>query len=142
MLVVLFFVKQKTAYEMRISDWSSDVFSSDLQSFNIVGFIPVPGQAVVVPDRLLLAPGLGLLQSTEALRIHEIVVAPDERRGGLPLAEMLARAQRGVNVIARAGFFEREARLTKLNVVDTSALVFSGRFDRSFPRNLSTRVFV
>src|SRR3546814_5877929 len=26
------FVKQKTAYEMRISDWSSDVCSSDLQS--------------------------------------------------------------------------------------------------------------
>src|SRR3546814_9753908 len=29
-MVVLFFVKQKTAYEMRISDWSSDVCSSDL----------------------------------------------------------------------------------------------------------------
>src|SRR3546814_3161951 len=29
LLVVLFF-KQKTAYEMRISDWSSDVCSSDL----------------------------------------------------------------------------------------------------------------
>src|SRR3546814_12644457 len=29
-----FFFKQKTAYEMRISDWSSDVCSSDL---NIVG---------------------------------------------------------------------------------------------------------
>src|SRR3546814_10544612 len=28
--VVLFFFKQKTAYEMRISDWSSDVCSSDL----------------------------------------------------------------------------------------------------------------
>src|SRR3546814_3664309 len=26
----LFFVKQKTSYEMRISDWSSDVCSSDL----------------------------------------------------------------------------------------------------------------
>src|SRR3546814_14768112 len=26
----VFFVKQKTAYEMRISDWSSDVCSSDL----------------------------------------------------------------------------------------------------------------
>src|SRR3546814_17403837 len=26
----MFFVKQKTAYEMRISDWSSDVCSSDL----------------------------------------------------------------------------------------------------------------
>src|SRR3546814_6597526 len=30
LLLVLFFFKQKTAYEMRISDWSSDVCSSDL----------------------------------------------------------------------------------------------------------------
>src|SRR3546814_10301934 len=29
-LVFIFFFKQKTAYEMRISDWSSDVCSSDL----------------------------------------------------------------------------------------------------------------
>src|SRR3546814_7523954 len=29
-IFVFFFVKQKTAYEMRISDWSSDVCSSDL----------------------------------------------------------------------------------------------------------------
>src|SRR3546814_7329501 len=30
MCVLLFFFKQKTAYEMRMSDWSSDVCSSDL----------------------------------------------------------------------------------------------------------------
>src|SRR3546814_2839878 len=30
--VIFFFFKQKTAYEMRISDWSSDVCSSDLSS--------------------------------------------------------------------------------------------------------------
>src|SRR3546814_15444996 len=29
-ILVVFFFKQKTAYEMRISDWSSDVCSSDL----------------------------------------------------------------------------------------------------------------
>src|SRR3546814_7675193 len=29
-IVLVFFFKQKTAYEMRISDWSSDVCSSDL----------------------------------------------------------------------------------------------------------------
>src|SRR3546814_6919709 len=29
---VFFFFKQKTAYEMRISDWSSDVCSSDLRN--------------------------------------------------------------------------------------------------------------
>src|SRR3546814_1442970 len=30
MVCVVFFFKQKTAYEVRISDWSSDVCSSDL----------------------------------------------------------------------------------------------------------------
>src|SRR3546814_4462312 len=32
---VFFFFKQKTAYEMRISDWSSDVCSSDLLDMQI-----------------------------------------------------------------------------------------------------------
>src|SRR3546814_9783494 len=37
-LYICFFVKQKTAYEMRISDWSSDVCSSDLCcQFNLFG---------------------------------------------------------------------------------------------------------
>src|SRR3546814_5511300 len=31
LFVLFFFFKQKTAYEMRISDWSSDVCSSDLR---------------------------------------------------------------------------------------------------------------
>src|SRR3546814_13825707 len=31
--VFFFFFKQKTAYEMRISDWSSDVCSSDLERY-------------------------------------------------------------------------------------------------------------
>src|SRR3546814_6154527 len=31
-MTILFFFKQKTAYEMRISDWSSDVCSSDLDT--------------------------------------------------------------------------------------------------------------
>src|SRR3546814_6816622 len=38
-----FFFKQKTAYEMRISDWSSDVCSSDLGA--------VPGHDRIVADR-------------------------------------------------------------------------------------------
>src|SRR3546814_8127604 len=35
----MFFFKQKTAYELRISDWSSDVCSSDLKA---LGKVPTP----------------------------------------------------------------------------------------------------
>src|SRR3546814_9415582 len=42
-LCLFFFFKQKTAYEMRISDWSSDVCSSDLTNkLNLHGFIRLP----------------------------------------------------------------------------------------------------
>src|SRR3546814_10084500 len=33
--IFVFFFKQKTAYEVRISDWSSDVCSSDLPPLNL-----------------------------------------------------------------------------------------------------------
>src|SRR3546814_2449253 len=35
LFVFFFFFKQKTAYEMRISDWSSDVCSSDLEALDL-----------------------------------------------------------------------------------------------------------
>src|SRR3546814_3944928 len=35
-IFMFFFFKQKTAYEMRISDWSSDVCSSDLRTMRIM----------------------------------------------------------------------------------------------------------
>src|SRR3546814_7916724 len=40
--VVVFFFKQKTAYEMRISDWSSDVCSSDLSTTPAPSGLPYP----------------------------------------------------------------------------------------------------
>src|SRR3546814_9749755 len=36
-ILCFFFFKQKTAYEMRISDWSSDVCSSDLDEADAAG---------------------------------------------------------------------------------------------------------
>src|SRR3546814_13309755 len=55
---VFFFFKQKTAYEMRISDWSSDVCSSDLLTMllTLVFLIPVsiPGVSTVFGAAILL----------------------------------------------------------------------------------------
>src|SRR3546814_10596084 len=51
MIVYVFFFKQKTAYEVRISDWSSDVCSSDL----IKARLPRYGRSGA---DLLVMPGL------------------------------------------------------------------------------------
>ncbi len=114
---------------------------SDRQAFTVVGFLPVPGHAVHVDEALLLQSDCGLPELAELLGIHEIVVAPDERRGGLPMEEMLTCAQRGIAVTDLASFFEREAGIIKLSVIEPSSLVFSGGFDHSLPRRLSKRAF-
>src|SRR3546814_5400170 len=54
-LLYFCFFKQKTAYEMRISDWSSDVCSSDLQ----VADLPAPGIQARKERHRLFSIGLG-----------------------------------------------------------------------------------
>src|SRR3546814_9070567 len=57
-VLTVFFFKQKTAYEMRISDWSSDVCSSDLEANAAkgdhlgVGRRCLPGQVQAVADEI------------------------------------------------------------------------------------------
>ena len=114
---------------------------SDRRSFVVVGFVPVPGQPVLVDEVLHTLPAGSLFDLAEQLQIDELVIAPDERRGGLPMEEMLNCVQHGISVIDLSTFFEREAGMVQLNVVDPSWLVFSGGFDYSTPRRLSKRFF-
>src|SRR3546814_7269295 len=71
-IIVVFCFKLKPAYEMRISDWSSDVCSSDLPPFDSSGEIrwsPVPEAVFAVatlPVDALLAPlNLGVMVSAD-----------------------------------------------------------------------------
>src|SRR3546814_3583107 len=71
-LFCFFFFKQKTAYEMRISDWSSDVCSSDLT----VGRCEADHLDIVLPA----AAGR---QADDALADECITSADGHRREGL-----------------------------------------------------------
>src|SRR3546814_5633397 len=60
-MILVFCFKQKTAYEMRISDWSSDVCSSDLYVAFSKGMVEKILCAVVPSDMLVLLIILSLL---------------------------------------------------------------------------------
>src|SRR3546814_325169 len=80
-LSCFFFFKQKTAYDMRISDWSSDVCSSDLVLLDGGG---VQQQIALLPQRhLQVHPHLGgeqpMLQRKRR-GIRQRIVAPDRHR--------------------------------------------------------------
>src|SRR3546814_6347087 len=62
---MIFCFKQKTAYEMRISDWSSDVCSSDLR------VVQPDGRGDLLPDVPVLLPPLLFVR-----RVHPRLLPP------------------------------------------------------------------
>src|SRR3546814_6265054 len=75
-----FFFKQKTAYEMRISDWSSDVCSSDLCSGRLACKLVYGGTLCSVPGCSMRGAGGGPGGRAQSCRRRLSAIARD----GLP----------------------------------------------------------
>ncbi|MBX3727263.1 MAG: TIGR03013 family PEP-CTERM/XrtA system glycosyltransferase [Xanthomonadales bacterium] len=114
---------------------------ADRRGFHVVGYVPQAHDKTCVPAEKLRHPDLPLAAWAQRERIDEIVVGPDERRGALPMDELLGCRQAGINLIDLVGFFERESGKIKLGLTDPSWLVFSGGFDSSLLRRISKRAF-
>src|SRR3546814_8137256 len=77
-VMFVFFFKQKTAYEMRISDWSSDVCSSDLVA--AIGVERGLGRLVAFGDDRGDAAGGG--EELGGLGVDDRQIRSEERRVG------------------------------------------------------------
>src|SRR3546814_9318159 len=90
-MYIFFFCKQKTAYEMRISDWSSDVCSSDLNSEVLIVTDIKRGDLAALSgaySRLIEAAGggtRGLFTAIQRLKSVYARIADPLARAGLPL---------------------------------------------------------
>lgn len=112
---------------------------SDRRNFLLVGYVQYGNESPAVCDEKLLVPDAPLAEWALLHRIDEIVFGPDDRRGGLPMQDLLQCKQFGIEVTDLASFFEREAGKIKLSLTDPSWLIFSGGFDSSLGRRMSKR---
>ncbi|GGK08936.1 TIGR03013 family XrtA/PEP-CTERM system glycosyltransferase [Luteimonas terricola] len=114
---------------------------ADRRGFCLIGYVSYGSEAPAVDADKLLTLGVPLHQWAVAHQIDEIVFGPDDRRGDVPMEDLLQCRQVGIKIIDLVSFFEREAGKIKLALVDPSWLVFSGGFDSSPVRVLSKRGF-
>src|SRR3546814_11363438 len=92
---MFFFFKQKTAYEMRISDWSSDVCSSDLE-IELLQKLSARREAIEKRER--------------ELDMREALAEPAEARLVAKTAE-LDRLQKSIEALARTHDEQEAAKI-------------------------------
>src|SRR3546814_7588755 len=78
-VLFFFFFKQKTAYELRISDWSSDVCSSDLFLVRQIS-LTADGREIV-RAAMIAKPQLSLGRAAESdIHLPDLALEPDHAR--------------------------------------------------------------
>jgi sugar transferase (PEP-CTERM system associated) len=110
-------------------------------TFVLTGFIPMPGDREVISPGLRIVPDKSIDRIAAERLIDEIVVAADDRRRGLPVADLLECKLSGTDVIDLLTFFEREHGIVKLDLLHPSWLIFSDGFRYGPVRDIAKRSF-
>ena len=96
--------------------------------FVIVGYVAMTDSAPVVEESIARGAIHNLTRHVENLDVTEVVLALEERRNALPLADLLRIKTTGVYVNDFSSFIERETGRVDLDTVNPSWLIFSDGF--------------
>ena len=112
---------------------------ADRRGFRIVGTIPAPGDTHCNESAEALETDRSITELAIQQRADEIVIAMDDRRGNLPIRELLDLKLGGVEVIDVLEFRERETGKSRVDLVKPSWFIFSRGFRISRTRRFSQR---
>ena len=101
---------------------------ADRRGFQLVGSLSAPGDTIVDERAILLESPNGLLDLAREKDANQIVVAMDDRRGNLPIKELMECKMRGIEVIDLVEFLERETGKIRIDLVSPGWLIFSPGF--------------
>ena len=96
--------------------------------FVIVGYVMMTESKPVIAEAIPRGAINNLTRHVENLGVSEVVLALEERRNALPLADLLRIKTTGVHVNDFSSFIERETGRVDLDSVNPSWLIFSDGF--------------
>ena len=113
---------------------------ADRRGFRVVGNILISDSTLKFVDNSGESDVQSLVHLAKELRADEIVVAMDDRRGHLPIRELLDCKMSGIDVIDLIEFLERETGKIRADLVNPGWLVFSNGFRVSHARFILKRI--
>lgn len=113
---------------------------ADRRGFQIVGKVAPDGDEIVGDDQVMTVNGRSLVEIAIQTEADEIVVAMDDRRGKLPIRDLLDSRLSGIEVIDLLEFLERETGKIRVDLVRPGWLIFSAGFRTSKVRRFNKRL--
>jgi sugar transferase (PEP-CTERM system associated) len=113
---------------------------ADRRGFKVVAQVAAMGDTIVEARDVLHTNGKSISDIAVEAGAGEIVVAMDDRRGNLPIRELLDAKLKGIDVIDLLEFLERETGKIRVDLVSPGWLIFSPGFRRSRIRDWAKRV--
>jgi sugar transferase (PEP-CTERM system associated) len=96
--------------------------------FISTGYLATPGEDPSVPPGRIIDPATPLGDYVRRRGVAEIVIAADDRRGRLPMEELVECGFRGVSICDYPTFWEREAKRVDLDALPRNWMQFSSSF--------------
>ena len=113
---------------------------ADRRGFKVVARVAALGDTIVGDQEVLRTNEKSITDIAIEKGADEIVIAMDDRRGNLPVRELLDARLEGIDVIDLLEFLERETGKIRVDLVSPGWLIFSPGFRRSKLRDFAKRV--
>ncbi len=105
------------------------------------GYFKCPRESVSVPADDIVGKGNGLVQIVDQKRPQKIVISVTERRGVLPVRDILSCKLSGIDITDAASFYEELTGKLLLEDLRPSWIIFSEGFKRTTAIRLYKRFF-
>ena len=113
---------------------------ADRRGFKVVARVAAMGDTIVEDKDVLRTNGKSITDIAIESGAEEIVVAMDDRRGNLPIRDLLNAKLQGIDVIDLLEFLERETGKIRIDLVSPGWLIFSPGFRSSRMQRFAKRV--
>lgn len=118
-----------------------EIVPRDLNIHSYVGFVRCGNETPLVEEERIVGKINELAVLIHDYRPHRVIIALSERRGALPLKEIMHSKLRGVKIFDAATYFELQTGCLLLENMQPSAFIYTGGFYMTpFMRNYK-RIF-
>ncbi len=118
-----------------------DVISYSNGCHILKGYITCPPEMVLVPASHVIGNGNGVYETAVKEKAHKIVISLSERRGALPLRDIMKCKLSGIDVLDAPAFYEQMTGKLLIEDMKPSSFIFSSGFRITAFMKVIKRIF-